>query len=226
MHYCTPFHLQGEICLCGSRIFVYRSIYPVFLQRFIAETRRLVVGDPRSASTTTGALVSREHLDKVLSYVQLAPSEGGEVVCGGKRLTGLCGEDGRDLSAGYFMEPTIIASERSDGSTRMDPMTCRVMQEEIFGPVVTVTPFDSEAEVITWANGTRYGLAATVWTENGRRQRRVAEQLRAGTVWVNCWMVRDLGMPFGGMGMSGVGREGGDYSLKYFTEEKTVCLAN
>jgi aminomuconate-semialdehyde/2-hydroxymuconate-6-semialdehyde dehydrogenase len=168
------------------------------------------LGDPLRDDTDQGALVSKTHMDKVLSYLRLAREEGGEIRCGGERaaLTGRC-------QHGYFVRPTVI--------TGLDP-GCRVNQEEIFGPVVTVTPFDREEDAVAWANGTPYGLSATLWTRDLARAHRVSEQLECGTVWVNCWLLRDLRTPFGGVKGSGVGREGGDEALRFFTELKTVCL--
>jgi acyl-CoA reductase-like NAD-dependent aldehyde dehydrogenase len=205
----SSFANQGEICLCGSRIFVHEKVYEEFISAFVAQAKQLKVGDPNDPGTNLGPLVSEQHLQKVLSYVKIGREEGGQILCGG--------EDRLSNYEGYFMNPTIIATKSPK---------CRVMQDEIFGPVVTVTPFSTEEQVIEWANGVKYGLSASVWTENGKRQRRVAEALRVGTVWVNCWMFRDLSMPFGGMKHSGVGREGGDYSLEFYTEEKTICLSN
>lgn len=225
----SSFANQGEICLCGSRVFVHDSIYAKFLQALVERVKKeVVVGDPRDPKTTMGALVSQQHLDKVQYYVQLAKEEGGEIMWGGNRVSPLSSVDGTDLSKGYFMQPTIIATKSLTHSSKpaLSPFTCRVMTEEIFGPVITVSPFATEQEVIAYANATKYGLSASVWTENGKRQRRVAEQIHAGTVWVNCWMVRDLNVPFGGMRQSGVGREGGEYSMEFYTEEKTICLAN
>jgi aminomuconate-semialdehyde/2-hydroxymuconate-6-semialdehyde dehydrogenase len=206
----SSFENQGEICLCGSRIFVERPAYEKFLDRLLAETAKLKVGDPLLPDTDQGALASKGHLDKVLSYLRLAREEGGEVRCGGERatLTGRC-------QHGYFVMPTVV--------TRLAP-ECRVNQEEIFGPVVTVTPFDCEYDAVRWANATPYGLSATLWTSDLARAHRVAEQLECGTVWVNCWLLRDLRTPFGGVKGSGVGREGGDEALRFFTEPKTVCL--
>eukprot|EP00005_Dracoamoeba_jomungandri_P003057 CAMPEP_0174261282 /NCGR_PEP_ID=MMETSP0439-20130205/11338_1 /TAXON_ID=0 /ORGANISM="Stereomyxa ramosa, Strain Chinc5" /LENGTH=486 /DNA_ID=CAMNT_0015345735 /DNA_START=21 /DNA_END=1481 /DNA_ORIENTATION=+ len=208
----SSFANQGEICLCGSRIFVQKSIYDEFLQRFVEATKNLVVGDPTDPKTNLGALISKEHLAKVSSYIDLAKEEGGEVLCGGERPN----FEGTKFEKGYFYKPTII--------TGLDPY-CRTNQEEIFGPVVTVTPFETEDEVIEWANSVRYGLSATVWSENGKRANRIALALRAGTVWVNCWLKRDLRVPFGGMKHSGVGREGGEHSINFYSECKTVCLA-
>ncbi|KAG0222666.1 Aldehyde dehydrogenase 8 member A1 [Actinomortierella wolfii] len=209
----SSFANQGEICLCGSRIFVERPIYEKFVSRLVEEAKKLVVGDPSQKETNLGALVSKEHWQKVVGYIELAKQEGGTIECGGKKPESLA----PDFQNGYFLEPTII--------TGLTPQ-CRVMREEIFGPVVTVYPFDTEEEVIGYANDSNYGLSCSIWTENGRRQRRVASAIQAGTVWVNTWMARDLRMPFGGMKQSGLGREGGDHSLDFFTELKTICLAD
>jgi aminomuconate-semialdehyde/2-hydroxymuconate-6-semialdehyde dehydrogenase len=206
----SSFENQGEICLCGSRLFVEKSVFGPFVQRLTAAAKALRVGDPLEPDTDQGALVSRGHLDKVLSYLQLAREEGGTILCGGGRAT----VDGR-CQGGYFVEPTVIVG--------LAP-TCRVNQEEIFGPVVTVTPFDSEDELLTMVNGVQYGLSASLWTRDLGRAHRLAERIEAGTVWVNCWLLRDLRTPFGGMKQSGVGREGGDESLRFFTETKTVCV--
>ncbi|CAI2162338.1 13703_t:CDS:10 [Funneliformis geosporum] len=208
----AAFSNQGEICLCGSRIFVQKSIYPKFLDAFISKTRQLVVGDPKDPKTKVGALISKQHMEKVLNYIELAKQEGGIIECGGRRII-LDGE----LSDGYFVEPTVITNIKS---------SCRVAQEEIFGPVVTVHPFETEEEVINLTNDNQYGLSCSIWSENGRRVRRVAESIQVGYVWVNCWMVRDLKVPFGGVKKSGIGREGGEYSMNFFTEQKTICLAN
>eukprot|EP00158_Paraphelidium_tribonemae_P003135 Partr_v1_DN25908_c1_g1_i1_m68643 putative aldehyde dehydrogenase 8 family, member A1 len=218
----SSFANQGEICLCGSRIFVQRGLYDKFMAGFLHQVSQLHPADPRHPETRLGALVSREHLDKVLGYVKLATDEGCQVLAGPRVETAVKSlvDPPVDLSKGYFMEPTVIAAS----SPQVDPDKCRVMQEEIFGPVVTVTAFDTEDQVINWANGTQYGLSASVWTENGSRQRRIAKALRVGTVWINCWMVRDLNLPFGGMKNSGIGREGGEYSWDFYTEAKAVCL--
>lgn len=206
----AAFTNQGEICLCGSRIFVERSIYDTFRQALISETARFVVGDPLDEATKTGALVGRDHMEKVLSYIQLAREEGGTVLCGGERVV----PDGR-CAGGFFVAPTLIEG--------LDPF-CRVNQEEIFGPVATLIPFDSEDDVIAWANSTPYGLAASVWTNTLARAHRVAHALESGIVWINCWLVRDLRTPFGGVKQSGVGREGGVEALRFFTEPKNICL--
>jgi aminomuconate-semialdehyde/2-hydroxymuconate-6-semialdehyde dehydrogenase len=207
----SSFANQGEICLCGSRLFVERPIYDEFLDRFLAETKKLRIGDPEDASTDVGALVSEAHRSKVEGYVALAREEGGEVLVGGRRPSGLP-ERVRD---GYFLEPAVITG-----------LDCgrRCMQEEIFGPVVTVTPFDTPEEAVAFANSTRYGLSASVWTRDLQKAHRVAAALDSGTVWVNTWLLRDLRVPFGGMKESGVGREGGFDSLAFFTEAKNVCV--
>lgn len=206
----SSFTNQGEICLCGSRIFVERPIYERFVGEFSSQVNRLRVGDPLEMHTDVGALISRQHMEKVLGYIALAKSEGGEVLCGGApvAVAGRCEQ-------GYFVSPTVITGLTS---------ACRTNQEEIFGPVVTVSAFDDEAEVIAEANSTPYGLSATIWTENVRRAHRVAASINSGIVWVNCWMLRDLRTPFGGMKQSGVGREGGWDALKFFTDAKNICI--
>lgn len=206
----SSFSNQGEICLCGSRIFVERPLYQRFLNEFVARTKGLTVGDPLDEKTKVGAIVSAAHMDKILSYIELAKKEGGKIELGGNRIAGT----GR-CANGYFIEPTIITDL---------PHLCRTNQEEIFGPVVTIMPFDTEGEVLEYANSTMYGLAATIWTENLKRAHRVAAGVKSGIIWVNCWLFRDLRTPFGGMKQSGVGREGGFEALKFFTEEKNVCI--
>jgi aminomuconate-semialdehyde/2-hydroxymuconate-6-semialdehyde dehydrogenase len=201
----SSFANQGEICLCGSRIFVERAVYDDFVSRFVAKTKELRIGDPVDPSTDVGALVSDAHLAKVTGYLQLAQEEGGTIVTGGRRVD----------RPGFFLEPTVITGLGCDA---------RTVQEEIFGPVVTVTPFDGEAEAIAFANASRYGLSATVWTRDLQRAHRVAAAIDSGTIWINCWLVRDLRVPFGGMKESGVGREGGFESLNFFTEAKNVCV--
>eukprot|EP01116_Phalansterium_solitarium_P011986 TRINITY_DN27899_c0_g1_i1.p1 TRINITY_DN27899_c0_g1~~TRINITY_DN27899_c0_g1_i1.p1 ORF type:complete len:509 (+),score=161.38 TRINITY_DN27899_c0_g1_i1:77-1528(+) len=205
----SSFANQGEICLCGSRILVQDTIYDRFVEAFVAATRKLVVGDPRLPSTNVGALVSEVHRNHVEKYIALARTEG-TILCGGDRPS-LPDE----LSKGYYLNPTVI--------TDLSP-SCRVQQEEIFGPVVGITKFSTEEEAIEIANSTRYGLAAMVWTEHGKRAHRVSQALEVGTVWVNCWMVRDLRMPFGGQKHSGIGRAGGDQSIDLYTEQKTICM--
>lgn len=206
----SSFANQGQICLCGSRIFVEKSIYDKFKTRFVEETKKLKVGNPAAADSKLGAVVSKPHMEKVLSYVELAKQEGGTVLCGGHQVK-LEGE----FADGYYIAPTII-----EGLS----YNCRTNQEEIFGPVVTIMPFETEEEVLTYANSTQYGLASVVWTENLTKAHRIAGQLHAGIVWVNCWLVRDLRTPFGGVKSSGVGREGGFEALHFFTEPKNVCI--
>lgn len=203
----SSFANQGQICLCGSRIYVQRGIYEAFKTQFVEKVKKMKVGDPKSADVKLGAVVSKPHFDKILSYVELAKEEGGSVLCGGKAAE-------TDMN-GWFIEPTVI-----DGLNE----TCRTNQEEIFGPVVTIQPFDTEEEVLGYANGTKYGLASTVWTNDLTKAHRVAANLHTGIVWVNCWLMRDLRTPFGGVKNSGVGREGGWEALRFFTEPKNVCI--
>jgi aminomuconate-semialdehyde/2-hydroxymuconate-6-semialdehyde dehydrogenase len=206
----SSFANQGQICLCGSRIFIERSIYNQFRDAFVEKVKKLNVSFPTDPKANLGAVVSKPHMEKVLSYIQLAQEEGGIVLAGGNQVH----LDG-DYANGYYIEPTVIEG--------LDYL-CRTNQEEIFGPVVTLTPFDTEEEVLTMANSTEYGLASTVWTENLTKAHRVAQQIEAGIVWINCWLLRDLRTPFGGVKNSGVGREGGFEALKFFTEAKNVCV--
>jgi len=209
----AAFDNQGEICLCGSRIFVEETLYPTFVERFAERARKLKVGDPFDPDVDQGALISRRHLDRVLLYVALARNEGGKVLCGGGPPSPQT--LGQRCKDGAFLEPTVIVD--------LD-IYCRVNQEEIFGPVVTIAPFRTEEEVVNFANASPFGLSASLWTRDLERAHRVAERLECGTVWVNCWLVRDLRTPFGGVKQSGVGREGGDEALRFFTEPKTVCI--
>lgn len=206
----ASFANQGQICLCGSRILIHESVYEKVKNALVERAKSLVIGDPLEASTQHGALVSKEHLDKVMSYIELAKKDGATILCGGERVVvnGECAE-------GYFLAPTLIEGLASDH---------RFNQEEIFGPVASLIPFSNEEQAIEIANSTKYGLAFSVWTENIHRAHRVSEKLEAGIVWVNTWMERDLNTPFGGMKASGVGREGGMYALNFFREMKTVCL--
>lgn len=206
----SSFSNQGEICLCGSRIFVEQPLYAKFVDEFVTRTKALTVGDPQDEKTKIGALVSGAHMNKVLSYISLAEQEGGKILTGGKqiKLKGRC-------ENGYFVEPTVIVGLSHQ---------CRTNQEEIFGPVVTIMPFDTEEEVLNYANSTTYGLSATLWTENLKRAHRISAQIKSGIIWVNCWLFRDLRTPFGGMKQSGVGREGGWDALRFFTESKNICI--
>ena len=206
----SSFANQGQICLCGSRIFVERSIYDKFKEAFVAKTQKSKVSYPTDPEAHLGAVVSKPHMEKVLSYVELAKEEGGTVLCGGHQVK-LEGE----YSEGYYIAPTIIEGLNYQ---------CRTNQEEIFGPVVTITPFDTEEDALMMANSTQYGLAATVWTSDLKRAHRVADSLHSGIVWVNSWLVRDLRTPFGGVKSSGVGREGGFEALRFFTEPKNVFI--
>lgn len=201
----AAFSNQGQICLCGSRIFVEKSVYEEFKKEFVERVQKLQVGHPQEEDCDMGALVSEAHLEKVLGYVALAKEEGGKVLCGGKRIE----------RPGYFMEPTVIEGLRHD---------CRTNQEEIFGPIVTLTPFEDENEALTFANSTEYGLASSIWTTDLQKAHRMGERIHAGIVWINCWMLRDLRTPFGGMKSSGVGREGGFEALRFFTEPKNICV--
>jgi aminomuconate-semialdehyde/2-hydroxymuconate-6-semialdehyde dehydrogenase len=208
----AAFENTGQICLCGPRLFVQSSIAEAFTARFVDATKALRLGDPLDEETQQGALVSAAHRDKVFSYVDLARVEGGAIASGGHRpddLPDRCAE-------GYFLTPTVLTGLGPD---------CRVNQEEIFGPVVSIIPFEDEMQVLAWANSTPYGLASSVWTNDLNRAHRVAGALDTGIVWVNTWLSRDLRVPFGGMKQSGVGREGGEEALHFFTEPKTVTIA-
>jgi aminomuconate-semialdehyde/2-hydroxymuconate-6-semialdehyde dehydrogenase len=206
----AAFANQGQICLCGSRILVQESLYDRFVADFTAKVRTMTVGDPLLAETKTGAVVSESHMNKILSYIDLAKQEGGTVLCGGKRVVveGRCAE-------GYFVEPTVIVGLGPE---------CRTNREEIFGPVVTIQKFHSEEHALQLANATEYGLAASLWTGDVTRAHRFSAQLESGIVWVNTWLLRDLRTPFGGVKHSGVGREGGWEALRFFTEPQNVCI--
>jgi aminomuconate-semialdehyde/2-hydroxymuconate-6-semialdehyde dehydrogenase len=205
----SSFANQGQICLCGSRILVERPLYDRFVAAFVEKVKALKVGRPDDPATQVGAVVSKDHQAKILHYIQLAQEEGGTVECGGQALY----PEGAE--GGFYVAPTVITGLS---------MGCRTNQEEIFGPVVTIQAFDSEEEALALANATKYGLAATVWTENLKRAHRVAAHIHSGIVWVNNWLVRDLRTPFGGVKASGVGREGGFEALRFFTEPKNVYI--
>ncbi len=206
----AAFANQGQICLCGSRIFIQKGIYEAFKEAFLDRVKGLKVGPPQEERSRMGALVSKDHLEKVMSYIQLAQEEGGTILAGGQRV-----QLPAPYDKGYYLEPTVIEGLAYD---------CRTNQEEIFGPVVTLTPFEDEAEALMMANSTEYGLAATIFTQDLNRAHRVARDLHSGIVWINDWLVRDLRTPFGGVKNSGVGREGGFEALKFFTEAKNVCF--
>ena len=185
-------------------------MYEKFKNDFVERVKKLKAGDPMNEDSDLGAIVSNQHMEKILFYIDLAQKEGGKILCGGNqiKLEGRC-------ENGWFIEPTVIEGLFYN---------CRTNQEEIFGPVVTLIPFDAEEEVLIMANSTEYGLASIIWTENLSRAHRIASQIKTGIVWINCWMFRDLRTPFGGMKSSGVGREGGLEALRFFTEPKNVCV--
>ncbi|MGN6728682.1 MAG: aldehyde dehydrogenase [Rhodanobacteraceae bacterium] len=207
----SGFSNQGEICLCGSRLLVQRSIYEDFRRRYLERVRALRVSDPEDEHSDLGALVSNAHFDKVTTCIECAIAEGGRVLTGGGavKMEGRCAD-------GWFVSPTVIEGL---------PQQCATNREEIFGPVVTLIPFEDDEQAIAIANDTEYGLAASLWTANLDRAQRMAERLEFGIVWINCWMLRDLRTPFGGMKNSGVGREGGADALRFFTESKNICIA-
>lgn len=205
----SSFANQGQICLCGSRIFVEKSIYEQFKTDFVNAVANQKVNHPMAEDSKIGALVSKAHLEKVLQYVEIAKAEGGKILFGGHSL------NIKGYEKGYYMAPTIIEVTTDE---------CRVNQEEIFGPVVTLMPFEREDEVLAMANKVNYGLSATLWTNNLKRTMRMTKALEAGIVWVNTWLMRDLRTPFGGVKDSGVGREGGFEALRFFTEPKNVCI--
>jgi aminomuconate-semialdehyde/2-hydroxymuconate-6-semialdehyde dehydrogenase len=206
----SSFANQGQICLCGSRIFIERPIYEKFKTAFVERVKQLTVSYPTDKNAKMGALVSLPHLEKVISYVRLAEEEGGSVLTGGERVF-----LPEPYNNGYYLAPTVIEGLAYD---------CRTNQEEIFGPVVTLTPFDTEEEVLMMANSTQYGLSATIWTNDLKKAHRVADNVHAGVVWLNSWLVRDLRTPFGGVKASGVGREGGWEAMRFFTEAKNIYI--
>lgn len=207
----AAFMNSGQVCLAGSRILVQRTIFDEFLKRFKQAAMDLKVGDPQNEGTEMGPVVSKEHYKKVTSYLEIAKKENSILVYGGKRP-----ELPEYLQEGYYLEPTIYIQENSKS---------RICQEEIFGPIVTIIPFDTEEEALEIANDTEYGLNGVVWTDNLQRAHRISHNVRAGTIWVNCWFVRDLRAPFGGFKKSGIGREGGHHSMEFFTEAKNICIA-
>ena len=206
----SSFGNQGQICLCGSRILIEESVYEKFKTIFVDWTKKLTVGDPLEDTSKQGAIVSKIHYEKILRCIDTAKQEGGKIVCGGHplQLEGRCAN-------GYFIQPTIIEGLGPD---------CQTNQEEIFGPVVTLQSFKTEEEALQLANATQYGLAATIWTQDISKANRMAAKVESGIIWINCWLLRDLRTPFGGMKNSGVGREGGWEALRFFTEAKNVCI--
>lgn len=203
----SAFTNQGEICLCGSRIYVQESLETKFIEDFVSKVKRLKVGDPLDTETNLGAIVSKAHFEKVLSYIDKARKLGGKILCGGNAI--------KVSGKGYFIEATVIHG--------LD-QSCEIIQDEIFGPVVTISSFKDEEEAIRYSNDSKYGLAANIWTKDINRIKRVSDALNFGIVWVNTWMNRDLRTPFGGMKYSGVGREGGAYSRNFFSKTKNVCI--
>ncbi|NQZ89173.1 MAG: aldehyde dehydrogenase [Colwellia sp.] len=206
----ASFANQGQICLCASRLYIQRGIYEKFKAALVEKAQALVPQDPLINETKMGAIVSKDHLEKVLGYIDLAKQEGGTILAGGEQvqLSGRCAQ-------GYFLQPTIIEGLNNNASCN---------QEEIFGPVITLQVFDTDEEALNLANESQYGLAATIWTQNINRAHQLAEQINTGIVWINCWLLRDLRTPFGGMNHSGVGREGGLEAMRFFTEPKNVCI--
>jgi len=206
----SSFSNQGQICLCGSRILIEQSIYEKFKTAFVERVKKLTVGDPLNDDNRQGALVSKIHFDKVIRCIEIAKEEGGTILCGGNMIK----PEGR-CANGFFIEPTVIEGLGTG---------CKTNMEEIFGPVVTLQPFTTVEEALTLANTSEYGLAATIWTQDISKANTVAAKINSGIIWVNCWLVRDLRTPFGGMKNSGVGREGGWEALRFFTEAKNVCV--
>lgn len=200
----------GQVCLCAERVYVERAFFDRFLEALKGKAESLRIGSPIDPSTELGPLISRQHREKVLAYYRLACEEGANVVTG----SGVP-EFGNDLDGGFYVQPTIYTGLRE---------SARCVREEIFGPVCHIAPFDTEDEAIAMANDTKYGLAASIWTTNLKRGHRVAQQMNVGITWVNCWFLRDLRTPFGGMGLSGIGREGGVHSLNFYSELNNVCI--
>ncbi len=206
----SSFANQGQICLCGSRIYIQSSLYEKFRDDFAARVKKLTVGDPNESSSKLGAIVSQQHFDKILGCIELAKQEGGSILCGGNavQVPGRC-------SDGWFIEPTVIEGVANDSATN---------QQEIFGPVVSIQPFDDMDDAIAKTNESQYGLAATIWTSNLNVAHQVASEVESGIIWINCWLARDLRTPFGGMKQSGLGREGGMEALRFWTEPKNICI--
>ena len=200
---------QGQVCLCGSRILVEDGIYDEFERRFVESVEKMTIGDPLDESSDLGALISPEHLEKVRSYIDLAKEEGGTILTGGTPCLP------SRFDGGNWISPTVIGGLEYDS---------RCATEEIFGPVVSLHRFDSEEEAIEIANCTRYGLAGSVWTEDLEKGKRVSERIDSGMIWINTWLHRDLRVPFGGVKDSGVGREGGRWSLGFFSEAMNICV--
>jgi aminomuconate-semialdehyde/2-hydroxymuconate-6-semialdehyde dehydrogenase len=200
----------GQVCLSTERVYVEHAIFERFVESLKRKAEGLRLGSPLEKATDLGPLISAQHREKVLSYYRLARAEGAVVVTGGG-----VPEFGNTLDQGFFVQPTIYTGL---------PESARCIKEEIFGPVCHVTPFDSEEDAVNMANDTKYGLAASIWTTNLKRGHRVAQQMNVGITWVNCWFLRDLRTPFGGAGLSGIGREGGMHSLNFYSELNNVCI--
>jgi len=200
----------GQVCLCAERVYVESSIYERFIDALKRKAESLRLGSPLENATESGPLISSQHREKVLSYYRLAHEEGATLVCGGG-----IPEFGNALDQGFYVQPTIYTGLRE---------SARCVKEEIFGPVCHVAPFDTEEEAVSMANDTKYGLAASIWTSNLKRGHRVSQQMNVGITWVNCWFLRDLRTPFGGMGLSGIGREGGMHSLNFYSELNNICI--
>jgi aminomuconate-semialdehyde/2-hydroxymuconate-6-semialdehyde dehydrogenase len=201
---------SGQVCLCAERVYVERPLYERFCDALASRARQLKLGWPNEADSDMGPLISAAHRDKVLGYFKLAREEGAQVLAGGG-----VPHFGDARDQGFWVEPTVITGL---------PDTARCLKEEIFGPICHVAPFDSESEVIAKANDTRYGLAATIWTSNLNRAHRIGPAMRVGLSWINSWFLRDLRTPFGGAGLSGIGREGGIHSLNFYSELTNVCI--
>lgn len=200
----------GQVCLCAERVYVERSIFDAFVEALKRKAEGLRIGSPIDPSTEMGPLISRQHREKVLTYYKLAREEGAAVVTGGG-----VPDFTNSLAQGFYVQPTIYTGLSE---------SARCVKEEIFGPVCHVAPFDAEEEAVAMANDTKYGLAASVWTTNLKRGHRVAQQMNVGITWVNCWFLRDLRTPFGGVGLSGIGREGGVHSLNFYSELNNICI--
>lgn len=211
----SSFTNQGQICLCSSRILIEESIYRKFKSKFIEKVSELRVGPPHVEGVNLGAIVSKEHFEKILSFISSAKEQGANILTGGNSCSPECRREDEQYSKGFYIEPTVI--EGLDNS-------CNVNQEEIFGPVVSLQAFKTFDEAIKLANDNKYGLSATIWTTNLKTAHRAANDVEAGIVWVNSWLERDLRTPFGGMKQSGLGREGGFEALQFFTEPKNIYI--
>lgn len=207
----SSFANQGQICLCSSRILIQRSVYEAFRDELVAKAQAMQPGDPLETTTRMGAVVSETHRDKIMEAIEQARQDGGRILAGGQ----LAQAPNERCAHGYFVQPTVIEGV---------PQSCELNQKEVFGPVISLIPFDTEEEAIQIANDSEYGLSATVWTNDLKRAHRISTKLETGIVWVNCWLVRDLRTPFGGVKSSGVGREGGFDALRFFTEPQNVCI--